>query len=191
MLGRQHLRGRQQGRLRPVFNGDERRHDRHYGLSAANIPLHQAPHRRFRHHVALDLAQDPSLGGCQPIGQQCRKRPGIAVRHLKGISLFLPAPAASQGQSQLQKKQFVKDETPAGGMILPLQQGGIVLQRGKMQLPQGTGKLYKTVPLQNRLWDGIHNRIRMALRHLAPDTLGGTLRQAFRQRIDRQNFAEM
>ena len=65
MLCGEYLRGSHKGRLETVVGGDEHRHERHHGLAAPYVPLHEAVHLApraqvvayFVHHALLGIRQ--------------------------------------------------------------------------------------------------------------------------------------
>ena len=115
LLG-QDLRGRHDGRLVSIVDGDERRQQRHHCLSTAHIPLQQPVHVPTGVHVGTDLSQHAFL--CVRQGE----RQLVVVESVEGFADVLEPHAREVfcqrffvlNQSQLKQKQLLEAQPVLG-----------------------------------------------------------------------------
>ena len=115
LLG-QDLRGRHDGRLVSIVDGDERRQQRHHCLSTAHIPLQQPVHVPTGVHVGTDLSQHAFL--CVRQGE----RQLVVVESVEGFADVLEAHAREVfcqrffvlNQRQLKQKQLLEAQPILG-----------------------------------------------------------------------------
>ena len=111
VLNGENFRGRHERRLRPVFDGDHRSLQGNDGLSAADIALQQAIHRRRLFQVCNNFCEDTFLRLCRFERENAFQSFADAVfAHAKGDGVFLARGPAVQAQAELVQKKLLEDE---------------------------------------------------------------------------------
>ncbi len=189
LLG-QDLGGSHDGHLVAVLHRHQRSQERHQGLAAAHVPLHQPVHGVGRHHVGLDLGQDPALGLGQGKGKQLQERLGVRVVHGKRDSLLQGHPPPLERQAQFQEEEFVENQGPVG-RVPPLLQGtGVGVGSRKVDRSQGLGQGQQRPLTDHPGRQGALHAGGEAVHDLLHDLAQRLLVQPLGERIDRHQPAE-
>ena len=136
MLLRENFRGRHQRHLITIFDGDDRRLKTDNGFSRPHISLQQTPHGIRLLHVVGDLFQDSLLRRRGMKGQNFLDRlphPIVQAKRDSGLRLLL---ASLEFQSQLDKKQFFKDQPDVRRRARRLQIFEALASLGPVHFPQ-------------------------------------------------------
>ena len=110
MLLRENLGRRHDRDLIAILHRHQSRQESNQGLAAPHISLHQAVHRKRRHHVLLDLGKDAALGMGQGKRQELQKGLCVLVIDLERNPLFQGETSPLQGKPEFQIEEFIKHQ---------------------------------------------------------------------------------
>src|SRR5713226_1019565 len=116
MLDGENFGGSHEGRLRAVFNGDDRGLERDDGFAAADVALEETIHGRRLFEVGGDFGKDAFLRRGRLEGEDALEgfANGVFAK-AKGDGVFLASGLAIEREAELVEEKFLEDEALLGG----------------------------------------------------------------------------